>query len=116
MTYFGTEFRKSFQLADAEWEFISRNRYTNDESGFSGYYSAGFWTGNDIATGEQTATSLLYDLGSDIGGTGPANNNFLYGLPVGVSPLSYSLTSQQGDTLIKALLITPLKQLHQMAL
>ena len=99
MTYFGTEFRKSFQLADAEWEFISRNRYTNDESGFSGYYSAGFWTGKDIATGEQTATSLLYDLGSDIGGTGPANNNFLYGLPVGVSPLSYSLTSQQGDTL-----------------
>ena len=34
MSYFGTELVKGWQWGDVDLEFISRNRYTDDESGF----------------------------------------------------------------------------------
>ncbi len=96
MTYVGTEFVKNWQWGDADVEFVSRNRYTDDQSGFSGYYSAGFFLNGDIQAGNGIVSNMLFDLPFAIGALGPDVGNFGYALPAGVTPVSYTMTNQQG--------------------
>ena len=99
MTYFGTEFVKNWEWGDADVEFISRNRYTDDESGFSGYYSAGFFLNGDIQTGNDIVSNMLFNVPWDIGALGPGVGGYSYALPTGVSPVSYTMTNQGGSVL-----------------
>ncbi len=99
MSYFGTELVKSWQWGDADLEFISRNRYTDDESGFSGYYSAGFFLNGDIQTGDEIVSNMLFGVPWNIGALGPGVGGYGFALPAGVSPVSYTLTNQAGSVL-----------------
>ena len=99
MSYFGTEFAKNWVWGDTDLEFISRNRYTDDESGFSGYYSAGFFLNGDIQRGNDIVSNMLFNVPFDIGALGPGVGGYSYALPAGVSPASYTLTNQSGAVL-----------------
>ena len=99
MSYIGTEFVKSWVWGDADIEFVSRNRYTDDESGFSGYYSAGFFLNGDIQTGNDIVSNMLFNVPFDIGALGPGVGGYSYALPAGVDPVSYQLINQQGGVL-----------------
>ncbi len=99
MTYIGTEFSKSWVVGDADVEFISRNRLTDDDSGFSGYYSAGFFLNGDIQSGNDIVSNMLFNVPFDIGALGPGVGGYSYALPAGVSPTSYSLVNQSGTVL-----------------
>ena len=99
MSYIGTEFVKAWQWRDADVEFISRNRYTDDESGFSGYYSAGFFLNGDIQRGNDIVSNMLFNVPFDIGALGPGVGGYSYALPAGVAPVSYTMTNQGGTVL-----------------
>lgn len=95
MNYVGTEFVKEWDLDNGlNVEFISRNRYTDVTSRFSGYYAAGFAIGGDFQTGESLVPNLL---NSNTMGAGLVN--YAYALPAGFDPTGYTVTNQQGDVL-----------------
>lgn len=99
MSYFGTELVKSWQWGDADLEFISRNRYTDDDSGFSGYYSAGFFLNGDIQSGDEIVSNMLFNVPWDLGALGPGVGGYSYALPAGVTPVGYQLINQGGAVL-----------------
>ena len=99
MSYVGTEFSKSWLVGDGDLEFVSRNRYTDDESGFSGYYSAGFFFERRHPDGNNIVSNMLFNVPFSIGALGPDVGGYSYALPDGVSPVSYTLTNQSGTTL-----------------
>ena len=95
MAYFGSEFSKSWVLNDsAVFEVISRNRYTDVDSRFSGYYAAGFALGGDFQTGASLVPNML---NSPTMGAGLVT--YAYAMPNGFAPVSYSVTNQQGNVL-----------------
>ena len=99
MSYIGTEFVRGWEWGDVDMEFVSRNRYTDDNSGFSGYYSAGFFLNGDIQTGNNIVSNMLFNVPFAIGALGPDVGGYSYALPAGVSPVGYTLTNQTGAVL-----------------
>lgn len=95
MSYYGTEVKKTWQKdSGLIIDFISRNRYTDVSSGFSGYYSAGFALGGDFQTGETLVPNML---NSNTMGAGLVT--YSYAMPNGFTPTGYTVTNQQGDVL-----------------
>ena len=95
MNYLGSEFVKEWEFGNGvDAEFISRNRYTDVDSRFSGYYAAGFALGGDFQTGESLVPNLL---NSTTMGAGLVT--YSYAIPAGFTPSAYTITNQQGDVL-----------------
>lgn len=88
--YIGSEIYKSF---DSGLEFVARNRYTESESTFAGYFAAGFATSTpDITTGSELAQNIISAGFPSAGGVGIYQQAF----PAGFNPTGYRLESAAG--------------------
>ena len=95
MNYVGTEFSRDWIIGDsAVLGVVARNRLTDVDSRFSGYYAAGFALGGDFQTGASLIPNML---NSRTMGAGLVT--YAYAMPNGFNPISYSVTNQQGSVL-----------------